>query len=110
MLKTGVVWLIAENPEAHGVGIRAAEKRRRVFCTFRSVSQTETYQAKADGLLPEMRIVLAHDFEYRGEKICVIRGKRYRVIRPYAGETDGIELTVQPEEGNARGEAGSGAE
>ena len=54
------------------------------------------------GLNPEMKVILSHDFEYQGESLCEVKGIRYRIIRTYATETDGIELTLQRVAGNAR--------
>ena len=44
---------------------------------------------------------LAHDFEYGGERKCELAGMRYNILRTYITETDGIELTLQREAGNA---------
>lgn len=103
MMKAGTVTLIGEIPEAHGVGMDPEGTRRKVFCTFRSIGTKETYEAIATGLRPEMKVVLQHDFEYKGERICLVNGKRYEIIRTYKTEADGIELTIQPVTGNARG-------
>lgn len=103
MLKADTVNLIAESPEAHGVFETHTETQRQVFCTVRSVGMREAYEAKAIGLSPEYVLILAHDFEYQGEKECEFGGMRYDIIRTYITESDGIELTIQRREGNARG-------
>lgn len=103
MLKSTMVKLIRENPAAHGVGTEPAETARDVYCTLKSIGMKEAYQAMGLGLSPEMKIVLAHDFEYGGEPLCEVHGVRFRIIRTYITENDGIELTVQREAGNARG-------
>lgn len=95
MLKANVVTLIGENPEAHGVGVDPAETRREVFCTIKSIGQTEAYQAMGIGLNPELKVILSHDFEYGGEGLCELDGVRYSILRTYITETDGIELTIQ---------------
>ena len=105
MIRAGIVTLIRETPGAHGAGTDAEETKRKVYCTFKSIGMQETYQAMASGLNPEMKVILAHDFEYQGEKICEVSGKRYRILRTYATEADGIELTIQPVTGNAVKEA-----
>lgn len=101
MLRADTVLLIAETPRAHGVFDPPVETSREVFCAVRSVSQTESYQARATGLNPELRLKLEHTCEYQGEKRCVFRGVRYEIIRTYMDEKDGIELTIQRTEGNA---------
>ena len=102
MMKADVVALIAVSPEAGGVGTDPAESSRSVPCTIKSVGMQEAYQAMGIGLNPELKVVLAHDFEYEGESICELGGVRYRILRTYVTETDGIELTLQRVVGNAR--------
>lgn len=102
MIRVGVVYLITEKPEARGVLEAATETRRKTYCTEKSLSMTETYQARASGFAPDLRLKLAQDFEYRGETLCEYRGERYRVIRNYTDEkADGIELTLERVRGNA---------
>lgn len=105
MMRSNVVTLIAEDPEAHGVGVTPAETSRAVYCTVKSIGMQEAYQAMGQGLNPELKVILAHDFEYADEPLCELNGKRYKIIRTYVTETDGIELTLQRVTGNARGEA-----
>ena len=102
MMKAGVCELITVTPAAGGVGLEPAETARRVFCTVRSIGMQEAYQAMGQGLNPELKIVLAHDFEYKDEPLLDYAGKRYRILRTYITEVDGIELTVQRVTGNAR--------
>lgn len=101
MMKSNVVDLITENPYAGGVGLEPTETKRTVYCTVKSIGMQEAYQAMGIGLNPELKVVLAHDFEYGGERLCELMGQRYRVLRTYITETDGIELTLQREAGNA---------
>ena len=102
MMKSTVVTLIGESPEAHGVGIDLTEMKRTVYCTVKSIGMQEAYQAMGIGLNPELKVVLAHDFEYAGERLCEMDGVRYRILRTYITEADGIELTLQRVNGNAR--------
>lgn len=101
MMKANVVDLIMENPYAGGVGLEPAETKRTVYCTVKSIGMQEAYQAMGIGLNPELKVILAHDFEYAGERLCELGGQRYRILRTYVTETDGIELTLQREAGNA---------
>ncbi len=103
MMRAGIVSLIGVNPEAEGVGLDPAELTRRVYCTVKSIGMQEAYQAMATGLNPEIKICLAHDFEYKDEPLLEYGGKRYKIIRTYITEADGIELTCQRVTGNARG-------
>lgn len=101
MTKNDVVDLVKESPKAHGVFEQITETKRTVFCSVRSIGMQEAYQAKATGMNPELKIVLAHDFEYEGESECEFHNVRYKIIRTYATETDGIELTIERIGGNA---------
>ena len=101
MMKSNVVTLISESPDAHGVGVDAEESSRVVYCTVKSIGMQEAYQAMGIGLSPELKVILAHDFEYGGEPIAELCGVRFKVIRTYITETDGIELTLQRIKGNA---------
>ena len=101
MVRADTLDLIAERPAPHGIFDTIEEIRRTVYCTERSVSQTEMYQAQAVGLNPALKLVLAHAFEYGGEKLCEYKGIRYRILRTYVTAGDDIELTVEPTDGNA---------
>ena len=103
MMKAAVVTLIRESPEARGVGTEPTESRRKVYGTIKSIGMQEAYQAMGVGLNPEIKIVLPHDFEYRDESLCEVKGIRYRILRTYVTETDEIELTLQRVDGNAGG-------
>ena len=102
MMKAATVTLIREDPAARGVGTEPRETRRKVFCTVRSIGMQEAYQAMGIGLNPELKVILSHDFEYQGEETCELRGQRYKVLRTYVTEADGIELTLQRITGNAK--------
>ena len=95
MMKANVVDLITVSPEAGGVGTEPTETKRTVFCTVKSIGQQEAYLAMGHGLNPELKVVLAHDFEYEGEGLCELEGVRYQILRTYITEVDGIELTLQ---------------
>lgn len=102
MLKANVLTLITVSPEAAGVGTEPEESTRNVYCTVRSIGQQEAYLAMGQGLNPEYKVTLAHDFEYQGERLCELDGVRYDIIRTYVTETDGIELTLQRVAQNAK--------
>ena len=102
MIRVNEVDLISVSPEACGVGIDPEETKRTVFCTLKSIGQQEAYQAMGIGLNPELKVILAHDFEYQGERLCELAGVRYNILRTYITETDGIELTLQRVTGNAK--------
>lgn len=101
-MRATVADLITLSPETGGVGTDRTETRRTVYCTVKSIGQQEAYLAMGQGLNPEMKIVLAHDFEYEGEGLCEVDGVRYEILRTYVTEADGIELTLQRTARNAK--------
>lgn len=102
MKRVGIVYLITEKPEARGVLDTPTETRRKTYCEEKSLAMTEVYQARATGHAPTIRLVLAQDFEYRGETVCEYKGERYAIIRDYRDEkSDSTELTLERIRGNA---------
>lgn len=101
MMKAGIVKLISRSPEARGVLEAETETSRTVYCTVKSIGMQEMYQAMGAGLNPELKIILAHDFEYKGEPLLEYEGERFSILRTYITEADGIELTVQRVKRNA---------
>ena len=103
MKRVGIVYLITESPEAKGVLDAATETKRKTYCEEKSLSMSETYQAKASGFSPSIRLILPQDFEYHGETMCEYKGERYNIIRDYRDEKNGnmTELTLERVRGNA---------
>ena len=110
MKRVGIVYLIAESPEAAGVLDARTETRRKTYCEEKSLAMSEIYQARATGASPTIRLRLQQDFEYRGETLCEYRGERYRIIRDYRDEKNGnaTELTLERIRGNAAADSGGG--
>lgn len=94
MICDDVLVLIGETPEAHGVFDKPTETRTTVFCRVQSVSRSEYWKAKANGVEPEFVFVLSDHLDYNGEKICEFRETRYRIVRSYVTQNE-IELTVE---------------
>ena len=103
MKRVGIVTLITERPEARGVLDTPTESKRKTYCEDKSLSMSETYQARASGFAPTIRLVLSQDFEYKGETVCEYKGERYKIIRDYRDEKNGdsTELTLERIRGNA---------
>lgn len=103
MTKDDVIYLIAENPEAHGIFDPPTETRRMVYCQVLSVGRTEYWRAKDNGMHPQYIFRLSDAIEYGGEKIAEYNGKRYRIIRAYVqngesakyADSNAIELTAE---------------
>ena len=93
MLRATTALLWKEGPK--GVLDPEAPRPREVFCTIRSVGMREVYEAMSHGLRPELVIDLPHAFEYQGENFARVNETDYLIIRSYATETNGLELTLQ---------------
>lgn len=94
MTRQDILYLVSENPQAHGIFDKPTETARKVYCTVRSVGMNEYYRAMENGLQPTFSFVLTDYAEYKGEKICIYGSTRYRIVRTYvAGQS--IELTVE---------------
>lgn len=100
MTRAKAAYLIAESPAAHGIFDEPTETKRKIYCTEKSVGQTEVYQARATGLNPELKLILPHAFDYKGEKKLEYAGERWDILRTYR-EVDSMELTIQRETRNA---------
>lgn len=94
MRRQGVIFLIAEDPEAHGAFEARTETVRKVYCEIRSVGYQEYYRAMERDLFPSLIFRLADYAEYKGEKMCIYEDVRYRIVRVYI-DGQAIELTVE---------------
>lgn len=92
-----VCYLVAEDPQAHGIFDKPEETPRMVCCSVLSVGQNEFYRALDHKLHPTIVFKLQDAIEYRGEKIVLWTPpnsdtqKRYGVVRTY-GAGDGFEI------------------
>ncbi len=68
-----VISLITIDESTNEVGDLVKVKTNKdVFAELKSIGQTEFYQAKALGLKPELKFVLADYYDYNDEKIVNI--------------------------------------
>ena len=88
--------LISQDPKVHEVGAEVNESRRRVKCQEMGLTQAELYQSGGDGMMPEAKLLIPYDRDYKGERILEYRGERWRVIRtdPYK-EYNGVVLMIR---------------
>lgn len=56
---------------------------REVFCSLRSIGQSEFYQAHAIDYHPELKFVIADYLDYNGESLVKYDGGLYRVLRTF---------------------------
>lgn len=95
MMRSGILYLTAEDPVAHGIFGEHLETHRKVFCNLKSVTGSEFYRAMEQDIHPVMVFVLRDYAEYEGEKVCYYEGTRYRIVRTYITPQNTIELTVE---------------
>lgn len=99
-----MISLITETASAHGVHTTVTETEREVMCTVRSVSRSEYYNALNAGIEPSLVFYLALSDDYQGERVVRYQGMKYRVVRTYLTEDDGIEITVERSDVNGESE------
>ena len=104
MMRADVIELITETASAHGVHDAVTETARTVYCTVRSVTRSEFYNALNAGVQPEYVFVLALAEDYQGERIVRYRGLKYRVVRTYMTADDGIEIICERSDVNGQTE------
>ena len=93
MICDDVITLIRETPQAHGVFDKPTEEEYRCYCRVNSVTRSEFYKARENGIEPVFVFELSEYADYNGEKIVVYKDKRYRVIRSYV-TNHSVQLTV----------------
>lgn len=95
MMRADVIDLIKETASAHGVHQAVTEEARTVYCTVQSVSRSEFYNALNAGVQPEYVFKLELAEDYQGERVVRYRGQKFRVVRTYETDDDGIEITCE---------------
>ena len=100
MMRADVIQLITETASAHGVHESITETAREVMCTVKSVSRSEYYNALNAGIHPTYVFYLTLAEDYHGERVVRYKGLKYRVVRTYMTDDDGIEITVERSDEN----------
>ena len=93
MICDDVIYLVSEDPQAHGVFEARQETEKMCYCKVNSVTRSEFYKARENGIQPLYAFVISEYADYNGEKILIYKDKRYRVIRSYV-KNHAVELTV----------------
>lgn len=94
------VTLISQTYEQDEIGNQIpVESETTVLCGKRSVGRSEFYNAAANGMRPELVLVI-HGYEYHDEKVVRFEGAKYNVVRSYATTFEEIELTCEKVIGN----------
>lgn len=102
MLKADVIDLITETRSGHGVHEAVTETARTVFCTVQSVTRSEYYTALNAGIMPEFVFKLTLAEDYQRERFLRYKGQKFRVVRTYVTQDDGIEITAERADENGQ--------
>jgi len=105
MTRADVITLVKENRTGHGVHEAVTDTERTVMCNVESVRRSEYYTALNAGFMPEYVFTLSLAEDYRNERIVKFHGQKFRVIRTYLTEDDGIEITVERSDENGTDES-----
>lgn len=94
------ITLIAQTTTTDSIGQETVrEEENLVFGHFRSVNQSEWFNAGANDINAEL-VVTIYDFEYQNEQIAEIGDTRYGVYRTYKlPNSDFIELYLEKKGG-----------
>ena len=109
MTRADVIDLVTENRTGHGVHEAVTDTERTVMCTVESVRRSEYYTALNAGFQPEYVFKLALANDYQNERIVKFHGQKFRVVRTYLTDDDGIEITVERSDENGTDEENSGS-
>ena len=92
-----VVFLVSQidngNVDEYGDVIKD-EIRVQRFARFKSIAQSEFYQAQTAGFKPEIKVELADYLDYDGQEQVIYNEFRYKVLRTYRTVANSIELTL----------------
>ena len=109
MTRADVIDLVTENRTGHGVHEAVTDSERTVMCTVESVRRSEYYTALNAGFQPEYVFKLALANDYQNERIVKFHGQKFRVVRTYLTDDDGIEITVERSDENGTDEEQGGS-
>ena len=65
--------------------------RTEIYCTRKSIKQSEFYQASQNGMKPEF-VIETSMFDYSGEEIIEVDNVLYKIYRTFIREDEIIEL------------------
>ena len=95
MDRSNIVTLISVKHEKDAIGNHIpVETKRDVYCNIASVSGTEWMEAGRIGIVPQYKLTV-FEYDYQGEEIAELNGKRYGIYRTYLGKNENLELYLQ---------------
>ena len=104
MIRADVINLIKENRTGHGVHEVVTDTERTVMCTVESVGRREYYDASNAGYRPELVFKLALAEDYQNERLLKYKGQKYRVVRTFRTDDEGIDITAERSDENGTDE------
>lgn len=104
MTRADVIDLIKENRTGHGVHEVVTDTARTVMCMVESVRRSEYYDASNAGYRPEFVFKLALAEDYQNERLLKYKGQKYRVVRTYRTDDEGIDITAERSDENGTDE------
>lgn len=95
-----LIQLIDEEFTQDDLGIQTStETKRNIWARIQSVKRADWYAAGRNGLQPSL-VAVTPVFNYAGEKIAVVQGRRYSIYRTFSPEdSDYIELYLEEKAG-----------
>ncbi len=95
MDKSNILTLLKTTYSKDAIGQQVpAITRREVFCSIKSVSASEFYEAGRAGLNAELRADMFF-YDYEGEDEAEFEGRKYGIYRTYRPDMDTIELYLE---------------
>lgn len=99
MDRSNVINLISVTYQKDDIGQRIPqETKKSVFCNIQSISQNEFFEAGRNGLNPQYKVTMFR-YDYGGEEIVELNGKRYGVYRTYFSQNETAELYLEKKSG-----------
>jgi phage head-tail adaptor, putative, SPP1 family len=90
----GIAYLISytsSGKDEIGQELPPVTEKREIYCTRKSIKQSEFYQASQIGMKPEF-VIETSMFDYSGEEIIEVDNVLYKIYRTFKREDEIIEL------------------
>ena len=97
--RSNVVTLVSLTYTQDAIGQQiATESTRDVYCDIQSISRAEFFDAGKNDITPDCKITM-YRYDYNGERLAVVNGRRLAVYRTYVTQGELIELYLKREVG-----------
>lgn len=74
-----------------GDAVKGEAYWNRIYANKKSITQSEFYQAQAQGFKPELKFEI-NSFEYEDNKKIRYKGKIYKILRTYEVSSEKMEI------------------